>query len=1135
MAITKAEFSRYIRAFQFRELFNEMGWNNDRTRQPIVVDDNSFNLIGIAEKGGFRIFICELASGCKLPDAATRKKIEAKLTKLFQEHLIIYVDGRKQEQVWQLAVRKAGCPTKISETRFSLSQDPELLYQRASGLFFTLDEEEKVTIIDVTKRVADNFQQNNERVTKKFYEGFKKEHGSFLKFIEGIDKQLDMDWYASLMLNRLMFCYFIQKKGFLDNNKNYLQDKLKACKAKKGTNKFYSFYRDFLLALFHKGLGAPAHSKNLEVEIGKIPYLNGGLFDEHEIEKTYEKKIAIDDKAFERLFAFFDLYEWHLDTRESASGKDINPDVIGYIFEKYINDRAQMGAYYTKEDITDYIAKNCIIPWLFEEVKRQYPKAFADDAWLWQMVKNSGDDYIYDAVKYGIPEKKSTTDGHGSTRMNYLFGDLPEEIRKGFNPELEKKVVDGNAPLLWELRKEWNRPAPSEIALPTEIYREVIERRKRYADISGKIEAGEIKEINDFITYNLNIRQFAQDVIETTEDAEFIRHFYKALSGVTILDPTCGSGAFLFAAMNILEPLYEACIQRMRNFIAEEEINHGCTRINTDKKKTKFKYFEEILGRVNAPEHPNLQYFIFKSIILNNLYGVDIMNEAVEIAKLRLFLKLVATVEADYRKLNFGLEPLPDVDFNIRAGNTLVGYTTKKQINDIIGLFVSDAHKRKILEQCDIVARAFARYKEIQLSSGDDYDGFKKAKDDLNERLKKLTDDLDSIIYSEQYSEYKLEGKDYQTWLATHKPFHWFAEFYEIIASKGGFDVVIGNPPYVEYSKVKTQYTVNDSYSGYLSNLYCLCLARCIEFKTEKSYVAYIVPVSLPSTDRMIDLRKMLFSHHQIYHVSFSTRPSKLFEGAEQRLTVFIQCPDNARMFSGGYLKWYSSERLNLFSLIQFVSSSPNPSRNDLWPKIQGQIAKSITDKFGQTQILALSGRLKGSAELFYKNTGLRYFNTVTLRPPKCWINGKATASSRETILKCATEAQSIIHCFLLSSTFFAYYQSCSNCRDLNPSDIEQSRLPISMGNKNKWDKLSLLIEDDYTAKGRILKMNNKLTGTVELESVTPARSKPLIDQIDCLLAQHYSFTHEELDFIINYDIKYRMGKELDGGEEEGE
>ena len=147
MAITKTVFSQFIKAFQFRELFNEMGWNNDRTKQPIIVDDVAYNLTGIAEKSGFRIFTCTPADGTRIPDSVLRKKIEGKLTKLFQEHLIIFTDDAKKEQVWQLAVRKAGNPTKISETRYTITQDPELLYQRASGLFFTLDEEEKVTII----------------------------------------------------------------------------------------------------------------------------------------------------------------------------------------------------------------------------------------------------------------------------------------------------------------------------------------------------------------------------------------------------------------------------------------------------------------------------------------------------------------------------------------------------------------------------------------------------------------------------------------------------------------------------------------------------------------------------------------------------------------------------------------------------------------------------------------------------------------------------------------------------------------------------------------------------------------------------------------------------------------------------
>lgn len=62
--------------------------------------------------------------------------------------------------------------------------------------------------------------------------------------------------------------------------------------------------------------------------------------------------------------------------------------------------------------------------------------------------------------------------------------------------------------------------------------------------------------------------------------------------------------------------------------------------------------------------------------------------------------------------------------------------------------------------------------------------------------------------------------------------------------------------------------------------------------------------------------------------------------------------------------------------------------------------------------------------------------------------------------------------------------------------------------------------------------MNNKKTGLVELESVTPARSKDLVDEIDCLLAREFGFSEEQLDYLINYDIKYRMARDAEGEEE---
>ncbi len=1057
------------------------------------------------------MLLCQPLANGIIPDYNTRKKIETKVTKLFQEHLIIFFDSKKTEQIWQLVVRQSGKPTKLTETRWHINQDPELLYQRASGIFFELDEEEHITIVDVTKRIADNFQQNNERVTKQFYDKFKKEHTAFLSFIKGITNKADQEWYASLMMNRLMLCYFIQKKGFLDNNKNYLRDKLNACKAKKGKAKFYSFYRDFLLVLFHKGLNEPTQSPSTRIEIGTIPYLNGGLFDEHELEKS-NTTIAIEDKAFERLFDFFDQYEWHLDTRITASGKDINPDVIGYIFEKYINDRANMGAYYTKEDITDYISKNCILPYLFDETKRQYPKAFTADAEVWRMVQHSGDRYIYDAVKKGVDMA------------------LPEDIHIG---------IDTSQPNLLERRKEWNKSAPADYALPTEIWREVVERRNRYTDIRMKIDSGEIQSINDFITYNLNIRQFAQDVVESTSDPELLKHFYKALNSVTILDPTCGSGAFLFAAMNILEPLYESCIQRMRAFTEDED------RANAGDKKNfqhKFKFFREVLENIQSPQHPNLQYFIYKNIILQNLYGVDIMREAVEIAKLRLFLKLIATVEPDYRKLNLGLEPLPDIDFNIRAGNTLVGFATEADLDTALENRMDfDNDKENIKEKCDIVARAFARYKEIQLTYGDDFKEFRQAKEELNKRLKELNDELNILLAKQLYGIDTTKPAKLHAWLASHQPFHWFAEFYEIIQdkgdalskSKGGFDVIIGNPPYLEIRQINYQLKgLKTLESGAVHNM---CMERSLQILKDTGNISMIVPLALVCTQRMIVIQNLLENNKITWYSNFAWRPGKLFENVNRALTIFVSnYSDRQNVYNTNYIKWSSDTRDDVFPNISFIPW--NNKRNSFWvPKLGNKIEEIILQKVlksDKTKSHIISKH--SSNRIYYRTTGGLYWKRFTNFPPKFYVNGKEGKSSRETFFAVKEKNHDIICIAILSSNlFWWWYTITSNLRDLNPSDIQGFKFPSSMLDDTELLKFGKKYLKDLEANSAMLTRIQKQTGETQTQSFKIALSKPIIDEIDAVLAQHYGFTEEELDFIINYDIKYRMGKELEGEEEE--
>jgi hypothetical protein len=813
--LTKPQFSELVNAFELTALFNRLGWDNLQTENKITVKGDTYTVSGIAKKKDFCVLECIVE---EIPEAAIRKQFENPISRLYFDHFLVFTNKNKTIQFWQLPLREEGKLKRLVNFAWHKGQDTEGLYQKFRNIVFTLDEEENITLLDVKERVNASLAINSEKVVKRFYAEFSKQHEAFLAFIKGIDDTVpDRDnfnkkWYASLMMNRLMFCYFIQKKRFLDWNDDYLQDKLNECKKLKGTDNFYGFYRSFLMELFHDVLANPeekrSREKKIPIDFGVIPYLNGGLFEAHHLEDAY-KNISITDEAFQNIFDFFGEWEWHLDTRINATGKDINPDVIGYIFEKYINNRADMGAYYTKEDITDYIGKNTIIPFLLEKVKSWHVAPFAPGGGFWQYLQDSGDEYIYDAVKKGGEGKKSIDEV-----------EIPENIAKG---------IDTKQPHLLERRKDWNTATPESVGLPTEIWRETIVRLERYFDLKQKIAKGEITEINDLITHNLNIRLLVQDYLEQTADKEFIRKFYKSLIGITVLDPTCGSGAFLFAALNILEPLYEMCLQRMGEFYNANPGGNGD--------------FEDHLLPLLKNEHPSRSYYIYKTIILNNLYGVDLMKEATEIAKLRLFLKLVAEVDPSRRKKNFGLEPLPDIDFNIRSGNTLVGFATEGQIGEVVQEREGLLYEEKLAElksACESATASFNHFKKIQMTCNFDSFVIRHAKQDYAHDLKALNEKLDrylataygagirSLKKGEKNREEirKAQEAAYKKWKESHQPFHWFAEFYEII-SQGGFDVVIGNPPYVAMSKIdynikEHEFSCSDVF-GYVAKFFLKC------------------------------------------------------------------------------------------------------------------------------------------------------------------------------------------------------------------------------------------------------------------------------------------------------------------------
>ena len=401
MQFNIGQAKEYLSNFDFKSLFlEELGWDAYTAKLSIRVAEDTFDLLAVTEKRGVVAWICDLPVGRNIPDRAIRKKIEFQVAKSTRENLIIFIDALRQEQVWCWALREVGRPAALREHFWFETSGNHGFLQKLASIVITFHEEETLTLVDVTARLRAAF--NVEKVTKKFYDLFKKEHRTFLNFISGISDVADREWYASLMLNRLMFVYFMQRKGFLNGERDYLQKRLMRCREEHGQDKFYSFYRYFLIRLFHEGLGGKERNSKLHALLGRIPYLNGGLFEKHPVEERCPD-IQISDEAFERIFTFFDRYQWHLDERPLRNDNEINPDVLGYIFEKYINQK-QMGAYYTKEDITEYITKYTVIPFIFDSARDRCQVAFENSGGptVWDHLCEDPDRYFYHVMRHGI-------------------------------------------------------------------------------------------------------------------------------------------------------------------------------------------------------------------------------------------------------------------------------------------------------------------------------------------------------------------------------------------------------------------------------------------------------------------------------------------------------------------------------------------------------------------------------------------------------------------------------------------------------------------------------------------------------------------------------------------------------------
>jgi len=374
---------------------------------------------------------------------------------------------------------------------------------------------------------------------------------------------------------------------------------------------------------------------------------------------------------------------------------------------------------------------------------------------------------------------------------------------------------------------------------------ELLKRRKESVKLDESKERAKRKEQGIYYTPDYIVNYIVENTLgeilkncKTQEEIQKIR----------VLDPACGSGSFLIRAFDEFYAAYErvpaSVIPSPIVIPAKAGIQQSKTQATQTKSVIQRSLFDD--------------FEIKKKILLYNLYGVDLDERAVDIAKLNLLIKaLEGTTDASLegkRKL------LPNLNLNIRCGNSLV---SGKSLKDSGGEGLFDN-----TEQFNKDINILLDLKEK----------FRKASED-SEKGKYLND----IYVLEEKINSSLNGdlKNYFKNIDEIKPFNYEVAFCEIFKD-GGFDCVIGNPPWVSLkgkfgnkilSNVELSYFFKTYESNtYMPNLYEFFVWKSLKIIKENGFYSMIVPDRLSFNNQFIKLRKYILENYVILNLQYKAK-----------------------------------------------------------------------------------------------------------------------------------------------------------------------------------------------------------------------------------------------------------------------
>lgn len=309
-----------------------------------------------------------------------------------------------------------------------------------------------------------------------------------------------------------------------------------------------------------------------------------------------------------------------------------------------------------------------------------------------------------------------------------------------------------------------------------------------------------------------------------------------------------------------------------------------------------------------------------------------------------------------------------------------------------------------------------------------------------------------------------------------------------------------------------------------------------MRIRSSSGACAFIVQLPLANSPRMSPVRKLLRKHSGNLHViTLDDRPGKLFDGLQHcRSTIFLSAAPSrtvaTNLWVSRYQRWPTVLREELFRQVQYTGVRSNKIYPDQFPKYPASLLAEVFESKCVNGVAPLGLNVAGSAKphfVFYQEA-MQYWAKATVGLPFYSKNGVvgAPAHGRYLYFNSGPSA-AIVGGLLNSSLFYCYFIAFSDCFHLNDSLVRNFPMADGITESTDLPKLGKALAKQLGSKAERTSISTKDGDQIEYAEFNVAGSKPILDEIDALLAAHYGLSEEELDFVINYDIKYRMGEEL--------